>query len=358
MEQQNNHGLFHSSLQNKKVLSFGELLLRICPDINGEWLQTNTLPFYVGGAEANAATALALWNISTAYLSIIPDNIISKQLVEYLNSKKIDASKMLLQGDKMGLYFLPKGNDLKHTSVIYDRSNSSFSQIQKGMIDWDDVFKDVGWFHFSAISPAINQNVADVCKEALEAASKRNIVISVDLNYRAKLWQYGKEPIDVMTELTSYCNVVMGNLWSAEKMLGLEVDKNLSTQSSRQAYLDHAVRTSEQIIHNFPSCKVVAKTFRFDAVSDSIDYYATLFADDKLYQSKEYHAEKIADKVGSGDCFMAGIIYGLYNHQSYQNILDVATAAAFSKLFVEGDAINKTVDEIENFVKRYETRHQ
>jgi 2-dehydro-3-deoxygluconokinase len=274
-----------------------------------------------------------------------------------LNNKKIDASKMLLQGEKMGLYFLPKGNDLKHTSVIYDRSNSSFSQIQKGMIDWDDVLKDVGWFHFSAISPAINQNVADVCKEALEAASKKKIVVSIDLNYRAKLWQYGKEPIEVMTELVDYCNVVMGNLWSAEKMLGIEVDENLPNQNSKQAYLDHAVKTSERIIHNFPSCKVVAKTFRFDALSNSIDYYATLFADSKLYQSKEYHAGKIADKVGSGDCFMAGIIYGLYNHQSYQNTLDVATAAAFSKLFVEGDATNKTIEEIKDFVKRYETGH-
>ncbi|MGN6617720.1 MAG: PfkB family carbohydrate kinase [Ilyomonas sp.] len=349
--------MFHSSFQNKKVLSFGELLLRICPDTNGEWLQTNTLPFYVGGAEANAATALALWNIPTTYLSVIPDNIISKQLIDYLNDKKIDASKMLLQGDKMGLYFLPKGNDLKHTSVIYDRSNSSFSQVQKGIINWDDVLKDVGWFHYSAISPAINQNVADVCKEALEAASKRNIVISVDLNYRAKLWQYGKEPIDVMTELVSYCNVVMGNLWSAEKMLGIEVDKNLSFKNSKQAYLDHAAKTSERIIHNFPSCKVVAKTFRFDAVSNSINYYATLSADNKLYVSKEYQAEKIADKVGSGDCFMAGVIYGLYNQHSYQDTLEVATAAAFSKLFIEGDATNKTIEEIKDFVKKYETRH-
>lgn len=340
--------------QGKKVLCFGELLLRICPDTNGEWLQKNELPFYVGGAEANTATALALWNIPTSYMSAIPGNIMSQQLVEYLSNRKLDCSKMLLQGERMGLYFLPKGNDLKHASVIYDRKHSSFSELQTGMIEWDKVLKDVAWFHFSAISPALNQNVADVCKEALQAASRKNIVVSVDLNHRAKLWQYGKQPPDVMPELVKYCSVVMGNLWAAEKMLGVEVDKNLSSQTSKQAYVEHAVKTSEQIIQQFPSCKTVANTFRFDADAAAINYHATLFTNNVLYHSKEYLAKKIMDKVGSGDCFMAGIIYASYKNELPQETLGFATAAAFSKLFIRGDATNKSVEEIQNFVKRYE----
>ena len=149
------------NIREGKVLSFGELLLRICPDAQGEWLQQNVLPFFVGGAEANMASALALWDVPTAYCSVIPDNIMTRQIGEYLQQKQVDISKIIYAGDKLGLYFLPKGGELKHAGVIYDRLNSSFSQIRPGQIDWDDLLTDVSLFHFSAISPAINQDVQD-----------------------------------------------------------------------------------------------------------------------------------------------------------------------------------------------------
>jgi len=339
-------------MKKGKVLSFGEILLRICPDTNGEWLQENSLPFYVGGAEGNVATALALWNVPSAYMSAMPDNMMAKQIAAYLESNSVDVSKMLYSGERIGLYYLPKGKDLKNAGVIYDRNYSSFSNLKTGTIDWDEVLNDVSWFNFSAISPALNQNVAEVCKEAAEAASRKNITVSIDLNYRAKLWQYGKQPNEVMPALVKYCNVVMGNIWAAEKMLGIPVDSSIINENStKEHYLQQAENTSKAIIQQFDKVKTVANTFRFDHAEQGINYYTALFNDNKLFVSHEYFAKKIVDKVGSGDCFMGGIIYGLYNELSSQETLEFATAAAYQKLFIESDATKMSAEEIREKLK-------
>lgn len=346
---------------SKKVLSFGELLLRICPDGDGVWLKENALSCYVGGAEANVATALALWGVPSAYFTVLPDNLMGRQLTDYLGERGIDTSRVIYRGARLGLYFLPKGKDLKHAGVIYDRDHSSFSDVQPGSIDWDKVFHDTTWLHFSAISPALNSRVALVCEEALRAASDKNITISVDLNYRAKLWQYGCTPVEVMPGLVEYCDLVMGNLWAAEMMLGISVSKSITENSGKEEYLAHAVKTSEEIMRRWPKTKMVANTFRFDQASEGhgaggagIRYYTALYAGEKLYQSKEYLADRIVDKVGSGDCFMAGLIYGQYSGASYQDTLEFATAAAFQKLFISNDATNQRVEEIQKFIQSYE----
>jgi 2-dehydro-3-deoxygluconokinase len=338
----------------KTVLSFGELLLRVCPDVDGDWLKENSLPFYVGGAEANVATALALWGIPSAYLTVLPDNMMARQLAAYLEARQVDASRVLYQGERLGLYFLPKGKDLKNAGVIYDRAYSSFSALERGMIDWDRVLDGVEWLHFSAISPALNRRLAEVCEEGLRAASGKDIYISVDLNYRAKLWQYGVEPTAVMPGLVQYCDVVMGNLWAAEKMLGVPVDAGLAASSRKEDYLDHARRSSGKIMELFPRVKQVAKTFRFDRGEKGIQYYTAFFTDGKLYSSREYVSEAILDKVGSGDCFMAGLIRGLYRGRPVEEVLEFATAAAFQKLFIPSDATDQRAEDIEKFVRSYE----
>lgn len=336
------------------VLSFGELLLRICPDADSEWLKDNSLSCYVGGAEANVATALALWEIPSAYFTALPDNMMSHQLLAYLDYRGIDTSRVIFQGNRLGLYFLPKGRDLKNAGVIYDRAHSSFAELRPGTIDWDKVFKDVKWLHFTAISPALNATVATVFEEALKAASERKIFTSVDLNYRARLWQYGKAPVEVMPRLVQYCDLVMGNLWAAEKMLGVPVDAELSEGGTKDAYLAHAEKTSKEIIRMFPKTKIVANTFRFDKDGTGIQYYTTIYTDGRLYDSQEYTAGKIVDKVGSGDCFMAGLIYGQYSGKDFQDTLEFATAAAFRKLFIANDATNERVEEIEKSISTYE----
>ena len=335
-------------------MSFGELLLRICPDTEGNWLQENTLPFYVGGAEANVATALALWETPSAYFTALPENTLSRQLAGYLEEKKIDTSRILYQGDRLGLYFLPKGKDLKNAGVIYDRAHSSFSELQPGSIDWDNILEGVEWLHFSAISPALNAKVARVCEEVLEAASAKEIMISVDLNYRAKLWQYGVPPTAVMPGLVKYCDLIMGNLWASEKMLGIPVDNDLIKGDKKESYLQHARQTSEQLLEKFPLASMVANTFRFDHGATGINYYTTFYTGGDLYQSTEYFSGGILDKVGSGDCFMAGLIHGIYNKRPTQDTLEFATAAAFQKLFIPSDATNQSITEIEKFIMEYE----
>lgn len=343
-----------SSLKKgEKVLSFGELLLRICPDMDGQWLKENKLPFYIGGAELNVATALALWNVPSAYLSAVPKNSVTDEIIDYLNSKNVDTKPMIYHGERLGLYYLPKGKDLKNAGVIYDRANSAYATLKTEQINWDEVFEGVTWFHFSAICPAINQDVADVCLEALKAAQLKNITISLDLNYRSKLWKYGKEPIEILPELAKYCTLIMGNVWAANKMLGTALHDDLKPTEGyeKETLLQQAIDTSKEIIKNFPSCKAVANTFRFDN-GKGIRYYTAIYTNNELTVSAEYVSDEILDKVGSGDCFMGGLIYGFYNNRSIQETLDFATAAAYDKLYIPSDATTSTVTDIEQRIIR------
>lgn len=325
----------------KKIFCFGELLLRISPAANAE-LAERPMLVYVGGAEANVATALAGWNSPVKYCTALPDNFMSRHVMQYLEYKGIYTSSIFFSGDRIGVYYLQRGADLKG-SVVYDRERSSFSELKRGMIDWEKVFQDVSWFNFSAISPALNASVADVCLEALEAASRMHLTISVDLNYRSRLWKYGKKPVEVMPQLVQYCDVVMGNIWSSNTLLGTYVDPDLHAKGERQAYLDQAGQTSREIIRKFPRCKVVANTFRFDSAANDILYYTTLFQDGKQYHSNDFTCQGVVDRSGSGDCFMAGLIYGLSHQLEPQETLDYATAAAFGKLQEPGDATGQDV---------------
>jgi 2-dehydro-3-deoxygluconokinase len=336
----------------KKVLCFGELLLRISPAPASDVAEQPML-LYVGGAEANVATALAGWNVPVKYCTVLPDNFMSRHVLHYLEYKGIYTSSILFNGDRIGVYYLERGADLKG-SVIYDRDRSSFSEINTGVIDWDKVLQDVSWFNFSAISPALNQNVADVCLEAVEAASRKGITISVDLNYRARLWKYGKQPIDIMPKLVEHCDIVMGNIWSANTLIGTSIDNNVHKAGTQDVYVAHAERTSKEIMKMFPKCKAVANTFRFDSAKNDILYYTTLFKDNQLYVSPEFTCEGVVDRSGSGDCFMAGLIYGLYNNNDSQDVLNYATAAAFGKLQEFGDATGQDVLTISKLEKQAE----
>jgi len=327
-----------------KVLTFGELLLRISPDEEGQWLNQNQLPFFIAGAELNVATALNLWGIPVRYQTALPDNGLARQIVAFEEQQGIEMA-IDYRGQRLGLYFLTKGKDLKNDALIYDRAYSAFSELKPEMIDWEKAFEGVSWFHFSAICPAISQDIADVCEEALKIASEKNIVVSIDLNYRSRLWKYGKTPVEVLPELVQYCDVVMGNIWAAETMLGIPVSGILHESGQKSDYLEAAKETSEEIIRRYPKCTAVANTFRFDS-NGQANYYAAFYTGGEFHVSREYHAPQIINKVGSGDCFMAGLIYGFYRIHQPAEILEFATAAAFKKLFIEADVTNLGVGEI------------
>lgn len=335
-----------NNLLSKQICCFGELLLRFSPEMKGVFIRRNSMPVFVGGAELNAATALVLWEQPVKYVTALPDNYLSSEIVDFIREKNIDPSGIKYCGERIGSYYLPQGKDLKNNAVIYDRNHSSFSQLKPGDLDWDLLFKDVSWFHFSAISPALNENAVAVCKEALEAAASKNITISVDLNYRAKLWQYGKQPTEIMPELVQYCNVVMGNLWSVESLLGISSSVKESTGQSKEALVQAAGESMLQLHKQYPSATDFAYTFRLDK-----EYFAVLQHGTEMAVSDQYPIGQVVDKVGSGDCFMGGLIYGIRNNHAPQDIINFSAAAAIAKLQQVGDATTSSITHIQQIIK-------
>jgi 2-dehydro-3-deoxygluconokinase len=334
----------------KKVLCFGEVLLRISPFIQ----ESNQDPFsiFVGGAEANVARALAGFAVDVQYCSALPNNFMALHIMQFLNNQGVGTEKMILRGDRIGLYYLDQGADLKG-AVIYDRSDSSFAKLQPGTIDWDSVFEGIEWFNFSAITPAISQNLADICLEAVKAANRKNIKVSVDLNYRSRLWKYTGSPIHVMKTLLPYCNLVMGNIWSANILLGIPIDDQIHAKGTKEAYLDQSIQVSKEIISQYPSCEMVANTFRFDKEENQILYYTSLYQGDHHFQTPDFNIGLINDRSGSGDCFMAGLIYGILQNDQPQNILNFATAAAVGKLQERGDGTRQNIEAVNRVLLNY-----
>jgi 2-dehydro-3-deoxygluconokinase len=333
-----------------KVLCFGELLLRFSPDTDGQWLGNNQMAIHVGGAELNVARALALWEVPVKYCTGLPDNYLSKQVEHWLQQLNIDTSSLLYGGQRIGTYYLPQGLDVKNAGIIYDRAGSSFATLKTGTIDWDSLLEGVSWFHVTAICPALNADAADVCEEVMQVCNQKGITVSLDLNYRAKLWQYGVPVHEVMKRLAPYADIIMGNIWAAQTMLQIPVPADISEVDKKEVYLQQSLKTSQTIIEQYPRCKAVANTFRFD--HNGIVYYTTLYTNNQLHVAAEYTTNAVLDKVGSGDCYMAGLIYGFTNGKQPQEIVDFATAAAFQKLFIKGDATNKTVSDINATIKK------
>lgn len=332
---------------NQTVFCFGELLLRMSPALGGEWIAQNSMPVYVGGAELNVATALGCWNVPARYGTALPDHYLTDEILAYVRSRNIDTSAVHRSGERIGTYYLPQGADLKNAGVIYDRAYSSYAELKPGMINWKEALAGCGWFHFSAISPALNEDAVNVLEEALEAASSSGLKISVDLNYRAKLWKYGKAPQEIMPRLVKYCNLVMGNIWAAGNLLGIPVDTGVHLQDDKNVFLTHASKTAAAIREQYPRCEWVANTFRFDA-GNGIRYYASLDSAAGQSVSPVFETQLVVDKIGSGDCFMGGLIYGFWNELEPVQIIGYAAAAAFGKLQEKSDATRQT----ENDVKR------
>ncbi len=333
----------------KKVFCFGEILLRMSPVLDQAWIHSASMPVHIGGAELNVAKALAGWKQPVTYMSAMPDNYLSKEIADSIAASNIGIEAMQFCGDRMGIYFLPQGADLKNAGVIYDRAHASFSTaLFPGKINWDTLLEGSDWFHFSAISPAINEQAAAVCLDAVKAAKRLGLTISVDLNYRAKLWKYGKQPAQVMPELVSYADVIMGNIWSARDLLGIEVPKGAEAAITKEDFAACAKETAAVLFTQNPNCKVVASTFRFTPDGTGVHYYATLDTITDQLVSVSFEANSVVDKVGSGDCFMAGLIYGIHNGHSHQETINYAASAAFGKLQELVDSTRQTIEQIKS----------
>ncbi|RZL05661.1 MAG: sugar kinase [Pedobacter sp.] len=323
--------------QNHNILVFGELLIRLSSKTNDFLNTSEGTSLYPGGSEANVAASLAHFGKNVSYLTVAPNNTLAETALKHLSDISVNTSKVLNQGDRLGLYFLLSANGLSNGEVVYDRKYSAFSFLKPGMVNWDEVMEGYTWFHWSALTPALSGDLALVILEALEVASKKGLKISVDLNYRSKLWDYGKQPIEVMPALVQYCHVIMGNIWAAEKMLGSGVDPTLNRETPSSTYYKKAMESAQNIFENYPNCEHIANTFRFMDNPKHNLFYGTYHTKTADYISEIKETDEVIDRIGSGDAFMAGLIHGLGDDVTGQSLIDIATAAGFQKLFVKGD---------------------
>ncbi len=303
------------------------------------------MPVFIGGAELNVALALANWQVPVSYGTALPQNALADDVLTYIQQRGIDTAAIARTGQRLGSYYLPQGSDLQNGGVIYDRAHSAFSTLTIDEMDLDALFADVGWLHVSAISPALTVTAAELCQELVVAASGRGITVSIDLNHRSSLWQYGVSPVDVMPGIVHYCDVVMGNVWSANALLGTPVDERIHDTGQKTDYVAHAQATSDALMSRFPRCKAVAQTFRFDEPT-GLRYFATLNTAGQQDVSPTHQVASVVSRVGSGDCFMAGLIYGFTQALAPQAIIDFATQAAIGKLQEAGDATRQSVPDI------------
>ena len=342
------NNLMFKSMNNHKVITFGEIMLRLAAPGNLRFSQTNSLNSSFGGGEANVAISLSNFNIATEFVTCIPKNEIGDACVKELKKHNVGTHFINRSGERLGIYFLETGAVNRPSNVIYDRAYSAFSQLKKGIIDWDMVFEKATWFHWTGITPALSEEVAEVCQEAIEKARERNITVSCDLNYRKKLWNYGKSAQDVMPRLVAGCDIVLGNEEDAEMALGIKpIGVDIKTAKvSHEAYQS----VSEQIMARFPDVKKVITTLRGSVNANHNTWSGVLYNGNELLKAQVYDITYIVDRVGAGDSFMAGLIYGLLTFNDDKKALDFAAAASCLKHTVYGDYNLVTVQEVENLL--------
>lgn len=330
-----------------RVITFGEIMLRLSTPGYLRFTQTKQFDATFGGGEANVAVSLANYGIDTEFVTRFPDNDIAKSCIQDLHSFGVGTDFCVFGGDRLGIYFLESGAVARGSKVIYDRAHSSICDIKPGMIDWEKVFDGADWFHWTGITPAISQGAADVCLEAIKAANKLGITVSCDLNYRKKLWKYGKTAAEVMPALVEGCDFILGNEEDAEKEFGIKPEGFDASRTGGEIDQTRFESVCKQLIAKFPRCKKVAITLRGSINASHNTWGGVLYNGTSLLQSHRYDITHIVDRVGGGDSFMGGLIYGLLIYKDDQKALEFAVAASCLKHTIFGDYNRVTVSEVE-----------
>ncbi|MBP7506806.1 MAG: sugar kinase [Prolixibacteraceae bacterium] len=334
----------------KKVVTFGEIMLRLATPGFLRFDQTDQFSATFGGGEANVAVSLANYGIEVDFVSRLPKNDIGLACMKDLRKYGVGVSNIIWGGERLGIYYLETGAVNRGSKVIYDRAHSSVSEIKIGMIDWDEVFEGATWFHWTGITPAISQGAADVCLEACKKANEKGITVSCDLNYRKNLWKYGKSAKEVMPELVACCDIILGNEEDAEKVLGIKPEGVDITGGHVEGKAYESV--SRQIMTDFPRCKKVITTLRGSVNANNNSWTGVLWNGRSLFDAPTYQITHIVDRVGGGDSFMGGLIYGLITWpEDDKKALGFAVAASALKHTIYGDYNRVSVDEVEKLME-------
>ena len=336
-------------MAHKKVVTFGEVMLRLSSPGFQRFTQARSFDVIYGGGEANVAASLANYGIPVDYVTRLPENDLGQACIQYLRQYGVGVDKIVRGGKRLGIYFLEIGATQRGSKVIYDRADSSIATIQKGMIDWKSVFSDADWFHWTGITPAISQGTYEVCLEAVKTASEMGLTISCDLNYRSKLWKWGKQSSEIMPELVQYCNIAIGNEEDADKVFGIKAPDTDVTAGKVDADKYHYV--CEELKKRFPSLETIAITLRGSVSASHNTWSAILWHDGKCYLAPSFDITHIVDRVGGGDSFMGGLIYGLRTYgEDFQSALNFATAASCLKHSIFGDFNIVSIAEVEKII--------
>ncbi|MDP4204681.1 MAG: sugar kinase [Bacteroidota bacterium] len=329
----------------QKVVTFGEIMLRLATPGYLRFSQATEYSATFGGGEANVAVSLANYGIDAQFVTRLPKNDIGRACMMDLRKYGVGVDNILWGGDRLGIYFLETGAVSRGSKVVYDRAHSAVAEIKPGMIDWDKVLDGATFFHWTGITPAISQGAADVCLEGIRKANEKGIPVSCDLNYRKNLWKYGKTADQVMPELVAGCDVILGNEEDAEKVLGIKPEGLDVTAGHVEAQAYESV--SKQIMSRFPRCKKVITTLRGSINANHNSWSGVLWDGSKLFIAPTYQITDIVDRVGGGDSFMGGLIYGLLTWPADdQKALNFAVAASCLKHTIYGDFNQVAVDEV------------
>ena len=327
----------------KKYITFGEIMLRLKPPNWERFFQSPLLEATFGGGEANVAVGLARFGLNVAYVSVIPNNPIGDACVRELRSQGVDTSSILRKGNRLGIYFLEAGANQRPSKVIYDRSHSAIAEASPDDINWDKVFDSASWFHISGITPAISLSASELSLEAVKKAKEKGITVSCDLNYRGKLWKYGKSAPEVMGELIKYADIVIGNEEDCQKSLGVEV--NIDVESG-ELQAEKYKEITDKILSLYPNIKKIAITLRESYSANYNGWSAVLNNREEFLVSKKYEIHNIVDRVGAGDTFAAGLIYGINNLNNDKEALEFAVAASCLMHSIPGDLPLLSVEEV------------
>ena len=334
-----------------KVVTFGEIMMRLSPPECLRFSQANHFDVVYGGGEANVAASLANYGIPVDFVSRVPQNDIGKCALMEMRKRGIGLDHIIYGGDRLGIYFLETGAVARGSKVVYDRAHSAMAEIKPEMIDWNQVFEGATWFHWTGITPAISLGAAETCLKACEVAFEKGLTISTDLNYRAKLWKYDCDRKATMIKLTTYCDIILGNEEDAEKHFGIQPEGLDITTQGDQVKAEAFLSVCQQMMLMFPQAKKVITTLRGSISASHNTWSGVMFDGDTLFSSPQYQITDIVDRVGGGDAFMGGLIYGLIKYpQQDQKALDFAVAASCLKHTIKGDFNLVSVDEIKKLV--------
>ena len=335
-----------------KVVTFGEIMLRLATPGFQRFIQSASLNATFGGGEANVAVSLANYGIDTEFVTRLPNNDIADWCISELRKYNVGTKEIIRGGERVGIYFLETGAVSRSSKVVYDRANSSIADIKPGMINWHEVLKDADWFHWTGITPALSQGAADACLEAIKVANELGVTVSTDLNYRKNLWKYGKKASEVMPELVAGCDIILGNEEDAEKVFGIKPEGFDAEHTGGEVDAAEFQSVCAQLMNKFPRARKVIITLRGSINANHNTWGGVLYSNDTLHQSKRYDITHIVDRVGGGDSFMGGLIYGLLTYTTDdQKALDFAVAASCLKHTIYGDFNLVTVSEVENLMK-------